>query len=50
MQWRTISGVVAPFAVVAVVACAAMARSPAQHIYFVEPQDGATVAGPFVLR
>ena len=50
MQWRTISRAVAPFTVVVVVACAAMAPKPAKNVFFVEPEDGATVTSPFMVR
>ena len=50
MQWKTISRAIAPFAVVLVVACAAMAPKSGKYVFFVEPQDGATVTSPFMVR
>ena len=50
MQWKTMSRAIAPFAVVLVVACAAMAPKSGKYVFFVEPQDGATVTSPFMVR
>jgi hypothetical protein len=50
MHWNTIRKALVPFAAVVIVGCAANAPKPAKYVYFVEPQDGATVTSPVKVK
>jgi hypothetical protein len=39
-----------PYAAVVIVGCASMAGKPAKYVFFVEPQDGATVTSPVKVK